>query len=114
MTVCRKHRFDNPKNSPRELFVVIVDGFGAFVSSGKKDISRNYVCNLGVQKLTRSGLNGGFGEGLLKDKFAFFEAYESPIPEMRKLLAKCPFLQAKRVLFQNPSELDRVSFSTPE
>ena len=34
----------------------------------------------------------GFGEGLLKDKFASFEAYKSPIPKRRKLLAKRPFL----------------------
>ena len=34
----------------------------------------------------------GFGEGLLKDKFAFFEAYKIPIPKRRKLLAKPPFL----------------------
>ena len=26
----------------------------------------------------------GFGEGLLKDKFALFEAYKSPIPKKRK------------------------------
>ena len=34
----------------------------------------------------------GFGEGLLKDKFTFFEAYKSPTPKRRKLLAKFPFL----------------------
>ena len=34
----------------------------------------------------------GFGEGLLKDNFPFFEAYKSPIPKRRKLLAKRPFL----------------------
>ena len=34
----------------------------------------------------------GFGEGLLKDKFAFCEAYKSPTPKRRKLLAKRPFL----------------------
>ena len=33
----------------------------------------------------------GFGAGLLKDEFAFFEAYKSPIPKRRKLLAKRPF-----------------------
>ena len=27
----------------------------------------------------------GFKDGLLKDKFAFFEAYKSPIPERREL-----------------------------
>ena len=37
----------------------------------------------------------GFEEGLLKDKFAFFEA-------------------AKRALFKTPFQLDQVSFSTPE
>ena len=40
---------------------------------------------MGVQKLTRSGLNGASEEGLLKDKFAFFEAYKSPIPKRRAL-----------------------------
>ena len=35
----------------------------------------------------------GFGEGLLKDKFAFFEASKKkPIPKRRNLLAKRPFL----------------------
>ena len=34
----------------------------------------------------------GFGEGLLKDKFAFFEAYRSPIPKGRKPRAERPFL----------------------
>ena len=58
---------------------------------------------LGVQELTRSRCKWGFGEGLLKDKFAFFETYKNPTPKRRKLLAKRPFLK-----------LDRVSFSTPE
>ena len=56
----------------------------------------------------------GFGEGLLKDKFAFFEASKNPTPKRRKLLAKRPFLRAKRALFKTPFQLDRVSFSTPE
>ena len=34
----------------------------------------------------------GFGEGLLKDKYAFFEAYKSPIPKRRTPLAKRTFL----------------------
>ena len=38
----------------------------------------------------------GFGEGLLKDKFAFFEASKKPIPKRRNLLAKNPFLKAKK------------------
>ena len=38
----------------------------------------------------------GFGEGRLKDKFAFFEAYKNPISQRRKMLAKRPFLQAKK------------------
>ena len=33
----------------------------------------------------------GFGQGRLKDKFAFFEAYKSPTPKRRKLLAKRRF-----------------------
>ena len=56
----------------------------------------------------------GFGKGLLKDKFAFFEAYKNPIPKRRKLLAKRPLLQAKMALFKKPFKMDRVSFSTPE
>ena len=55
-----------------------------------------------------------FGEGLLKDKFAFFEAYKNPIPKRRRLLAKRPFLSAKRALLKSPFKLDWVSFSTPE
>ena len=38
----------------------------------------------------------GFGEGLLKDKFAFFEAYKCPIHERRKLLAKRPFFYMQK------------------
>ena len=56
----------------------------------------------------------GFREGRLKDKFASFEAYKNPIPKRRELLAKRPFLQAKRALLKNPCKLDRVSFSTPD
>ena len=37
----------------------------------------------------------GFGEGLLKDKFALSETYNSPVPQRRQLLAKHPFSQAK-------------------
>ena len=37
----------------------------------------------------------GFGEGRLKDKFAFFEAYANPIPKRRKLLAKRPCYKQK-------------------
>ena len=52
---------------------------------------------LGVQELTRSGLNGVSGEGLLKDKSAFFEPYKSPTSKRRKLFAKLPVFLAKRV-----------------
>ena len=38
----------------------------------------------------------GFGEGLLKDKFALIEAYKSPISKRRKLLAKRPFFISKK------------------
>ena len=34
----------------------------------------------------------GFGEGLLKDKFAFFEADKNPIPKRSKLLIERPIL----------------------
>ena len=47
---------------------------------------------VGSAKTDPDRFKWGFGEGLLKDKFAFFEAYESPIPKRRKLLAKHPFL----------------------
>ena len=50
----------------------------------------------------------------MKEKFAFFEASKNPRPKRRKLLAKRPFLQAKRALFETPSKLDGVSLSTPE
>ena len=57
----------------------------------------------------------GFGEGLLKDKSALFEAYKNPIPKRRKLLAKRPFFfKAKGPCLKNPFKLDRVSFSTPD
>ena len=44
--------------------------------------------------LVCSGFRWSFGEGLLKDKFAFFfsEAYNNPTPKRRKLLAKRPFI----------------------
>ena len=38
----------------------------------------------------------GFGEGLLKDKIGFFEAYKSPRPKRRKLLAKRPIFISKK------------------
>ena len=44
----------------------------------------------------------GFGEGLLKDKFAFFEASKNPIPKRRKLLAKRPFLKQKGPCLKSP------------
>ena len=70
---------------------------------------------LGVPKLTRSGLKWGFGEGLLKAKFAFFEARKSPIPKKRKLyLQNANLYNQKGALFKNPFKLDRVSFSTPD
>ena len=47
---------------------------------------------LGSAKTDPVQFKWGFGDGLLKDKFAFFEAYKSPIPKRRKLLAKHPFL----------------------
>ena len=54
----------------------------------------------------------GFGEGLLKDKFAFFEAHKSPIPKRRKLLAKrANFYKQKGSFLKKPFKLDRVSFS---
>ena len=55
----------------------------------------------------------GFGEVLVKDKFAFkrlIKALYLSLGPKRELLAKCPFLQAKRALFKNPFKLDRVSF----
>ena len=42
----------------------------------------------------------GFGKGLLKDKFAFFEAHTKPIPRRRKLLAKRQF--KKKGPLKNP------------
>ena len=57
------------------LFDVFLDLFWP-----KNITSRDgYILLMGVQKLTWSSLNGGVSEeGLLKDKFAFFEAYKSP------------------------------------
>ena len=37
----------------------------------------------------------GFGEGVLNDKFAFFEAYINPIPKRTKLLATPIFISKK-------------------
>ena len=48
---------------------------------------------VGSAKADPVRLKWGFGEGLLKDKFAFFEASKNPIPKRRKrLIAKRPFL----------------------
>ena len=76
--------------------------YGIFSTQGTPDILKTIcivnllLCSeslnlLGVQKLTRSGLNG-FWRGSFEDKFAFFEAYKSPIPKRSKLLAKRRFL----------------------
>ena len=70
--------------------------------------------NLGSAKTDPVRFKWGFGEGLLKDKFAFFEASKILIPKRRNLLAKRPFLEAKRALFERPFKLDRLSFSTPK
>ena len=57
----------------------------------------------------------GFREGLLKDRFAFFEAYKNPIPERRKLLAKAAILISKKgPVKKKPFKLGRVSFSIPD
>ena len=56
----------------------------------------------------------GFGEGLLKDKFASFEASKNPIPKRRKTACKTPIFISKKGLFETPFKLDRVSFSTPD
>ena len=48
--------------------------------------------NLGSAKTDPVLFKWGFGEGVLKDKFALFEAHKSPTPKRRKLLAKGPFL----------------------
>ena len=69
---------------------------------------------LGVQKLTRSGLNEVSERDVWKTNWPFFEASQNPIPKRRKLLAKRPFLEAKRAVFQNPFKLDRVRVSTPD
>ena len=43
---------------------------------------------------TQSGFNGGLERDFWKDRFAFFEACECPIPKRRKLHTKPLFLQA--------------------
>ena len=57
---------------------------------------------LGSAKTDPVRFKWGFGEGLLKDKFAFFEASKRPILKRRKLLAKRPFFQAKKAPLKNP------------
>ena len=52
----------------------------------------------------------GVGEGLLKDKFLFFEASKFPYLRGEICLQNALFLYAKRVLFETPLTLDRVSF----
>ena len=59
-----------PKGRPTKFTLQF---FVAFFGSAKTDLVR---------------LKWGFGEGLLKDKSAFFEAYKSPIPLRRKSLRK--------------------------
>ena len=44
----------------------------------------------------------GFGEGRLKDKFAFFEACKNPIPKRRKLLAERAFFISKKGPVKKP------------
>ena len=48
--------------------------------------------SIGNAKTDPVRLKWGFGEGLLKDQFGFLEAYKSPTPKRRRLLAKRPFL----------------------
>ena len=56
----------------------------------------------------------GFGEGLLKGKFAFQKAYKSPIPKRKNCLQNAHFYKQKGPLFGHQFKLDRVSFSTPD
>ena len=66
------------------------------------DITTLKVRIFGSAKTDPVRFKWGFGEGLLKDIFASFEAYQNPIPKRRELLAKRPFLKAKRALLEAP------------
>ena len=53
----------------------------------------------------------GFGEGLLKDKFAFFEAYKNPIPKRRKnCLQNAQFYRQKGPCLKRPLNWTRSIF----
>ena len=62
------------------------------LGGGSTWLSTSFIANIGSAKTDPVWFKSGFGEGLLKDKLAFFEASKNPIPERRKLLAKRPFL----------------------
>ena len=69
-----------------------ITDFKATLDAVKGDSVRFMRCNyFGSAKTDPVRFKWGFGEGLLKDTFAF-KAYKSPIPKRRKLLAKNPFL----------------------
>ena len=84
--------------------------FSSFLGWDPQTRTDFLLLKIGSAKTDPVRFKWGFGEGLLKDKFAFFEASKSPTPKRRKLLAKRPFLQAKRALFKTPFELDRGQF----
>ena len=57
---------------------------------------------LGSAKSDPVRFKWGFGEGPLKDKFAFFEAYKSPIPKRSKLLENAHFYKQKGPCLKTP------------
>ena len=63
--------------------------FGALLPFFSRDFRGSI---LGSAKTDPIRFKWGFGEGFLNDKFAFFEASQTPVPKRRNLLAKRPFL----------------------
>ena len=62
--------------------------------AARRDIKLSLQC-VGCAKTDPVRFKWGFGEGPLKDKFAFFEAYKNPIPMRRKTACKTPIFISK-------------------
>ena len=73
-----------------------------------------YYILLGVQKLTRSGLNGVSERDVWKTYLSFSRLIKILYPTGENCVQNAHFYKQKGPCLQNPSKLDRVSFSTPD
>ena len=87
-----------------------------FESQGQKlfkSLLRLYYCSL-LRSVSWECKNWPGPVYFWKTDLPFSRLITEALPKRRKVLEQHPFLWAKRALFKNPFQLDRVSFPTPE